>query len=86
MFFHPDLLRGTSLAAKMNEYTFFSYDTSEALHLSDKEKNILADCILKIENELEENMDNHSQTLIVSNIELLLNYCSRYYNRQFKIY
>ena len=83
LFFHPDLLRGTPLSEKMNEYTFFSYETSEALHLSDKEKEILNDIIQKIETELEENMDKHSQTLIVSNIELLLNYCSRYYGRQF---
>lgn len=83
LFFHPDLLRGTSLSQKMNDYTFFSYETSEALHLSDKEKQILYDCVMKIENELQENIDNHSQTLIVSNIELLLNYCSRYYSRQF---
>lgn len=83
LFFHPDLLRGTSLSSKMNDFTFFSYETSEALHLSEKEKQILYDCVQKIETELEENIDNHSQTLIVSNIELLLNYCSRYYGRQF---
>ena len=83
LFFHPDLLRGTSLSAKMKDYTFFSYETSEALHLSDKEKQNLYDCIQKIETELQENIDNHSQTLIVSNIELLLNYCQRYYGRQF---
>lgn len=83
LFFHPDLLRGTSLGEKMNEYTFFSYETAEALHLSEKEKQILYDCVQKIATELQENIDNHSQTLIVSNIELLLNYCSRYYGRQF---
>lgn len=83
LFFHPDLLRGTSLGSKMNEYSFFSYETSEALHLSDKEKQILFECVQKIETELQENIDTYSQTLIVSNIELLLNYCSRYYGRQF---
>ncbi|MDP3557198.1 MAG: helix-turn-helix transcriptional regulator [Bacteroidota bacterium] len=83
LFFHPDLLRGTSLGEKMNEYTFFSYETAEALHLSEKEKQTLYDCVQKIATELQENIDNHSQTLIVSNIELLLNYCSRYYGRQF---
>jgi AraC-like DNA-binding protein len=67
----------------MKEYTFFSYETSEALHLSDKEKETLYDCIEKIETELQENIDHYSQTLIVSNIELLLNYCQRYYGRQF---
>lgn len=83
LFFHPDLLRGTSLGNKMSDYTFFSYETSEALHLSEKEKQILYDCIQKIETELQENIDSHSQNLIVTNIELLLNYCSRYYGRQF---
>ncbi len=83
LIFHPDLLHGTSLGNKINDYSFFSYETFEALHLSDKEKLILFDCVQKIENELQENIDNHSQTLIVSNIELLLNYCSRYYERQF---
>lgn len=83
LFFHPDLLRGTALSAKINDYTFFNYEASEALHLSEKEKQILCDCVLKIEQELKENMDAHSQTLLVSNFELLLNYCSRYYGRQF---
>lgn len=83
LFFHPDLLRGTSLGNRINEYSFFSYETSEALHLSDKEKQVLYDCVQKIETELEENIDNHSQNLIVTNIELLLNYCMRYYGRQF---
>lgn len=83
LFFHPDLLRGTALADKMHEYSFFSYEVNEALHLSEKEKQILYDCIQKIENELQENIDAHSQTLLVSNIELLLNYCARYYGRQF---
>jgi AraC-like DNA-binding protein len=83
LFFHPDLLRGTSLGNKIDEYTFFSYETSEALHLSDKEKETLYDCVKKIEIELQENIDSHSQNLIVNNIELLLNYCSRYYGRQF---
>jgi AraC-like DNA-binding protein len=83
LFFHPDLIRGTSLNDKMNDYSFFSYEISEALHLSDKEKQILSDCILKIQVELQENIDVHSQTIIVSNIELLLNYCTRFYGRQF---
>ncbi|MFM1999530.1 MAG: hypothetical protein RL204_1477 [Bacteroidota bacterium] len=83
LFFHPDLLRGTSLGNKMDDYTFFSYETSEALHLSDKEKQVLYDCVQNIEAELQENIDTHSQNLIVTNIELLLNYCLRYYGRQF---
>lgn len=83
LYFHPDILRGTSLGQKMDDYTFFSYEVNEALHLSEKEKQVLFDCISKIDAELQENIDNHSQTLIVSNIELLLNYCNRYYGRQF---
>jgi AraC-like DNA-binding protein len=83
LFFHPDLIRGTSLGSKIKEYSFFSYETDEALHLSDKEKQILHDIVQKIDSELQENIDRHSQTLIASNIELLLNYCSRYYDRQF---
>ena len=83
LFFHPDLIRGTSLGNKIKEYTFFSYEVNEALHLSDKEKQTLWDCVDKLENELSENIDLHSQTLITSNIELLLNYCARYYDRQF---
>ena len=83
LFFHPDLVRGTSLGFKMKDFSFFSYEISEALHLSDKEKQLLYDCILKIKEELTQNIDGYSQTLIVSNIELLLNYCSRYYGRQF---
>ena len=83
LFFHPDLVRGASLGGKMKDYTFFSYETSEALHLSDKEQQTLFDCVSKIQSELEENIDNHSQSLIVSNIEVLLNYCLRYYGRQF---
>ena len=83
LFFHPDLIRGTSLGAKMKDYTFFSYETNEALHLSGKEKQVLYDIVQKINAELGENIDQHSQTLITSNIELLLNYCTRYYDRQF---
>ncbi|SDG61649.1 helix-turn-helix domain-containing protein [Chitinophaga filiformis] len=83
IFFHPDLISGTSLGRKIKEYTFFSYETSEALHLSEKEKKVLVDCVQKLDAELSENIDKHSQTLIVSNIELLLNYCDRYYDRQF---
>ena len=83
LFFHPDLIRGTSLGKAIKEYTFFSYETNEALHLSDKEKQTLYDIVQKIDMELSENIDRHSQKLIVSNIELLLNYCTRYYDRQF---
>lgn len=81
--FHPDLIRGTSLGRNIKNYTFFSYEVNEALHLSERERHIILDCIANIENELRHSIDNHSRTLIVSNIELLLNYCVRFYDRQF---
>lgn len=83
LFFHPDLIRNTSLNAKMKDYSFFSYEIAEALHLSEKEKQLLFECIVKIKTELKENIDDYSQTIIVSTIELLLNYCNRFYGRQF---
>lgn len=82
LFFHPDLIRSTSLNEKIKNNSFFHYEVSEALHLSDKEKNILFECVQKIQTELQENIDVHSQYIIVSTIELLLNYCSRFYGRQ----
>ncbi len=82
LFFHPDLIRVTSLNDKFKRYSFFNYEVSEALHLSNKEKNILLECVQKIQAELQENIDIHSQYIIVSTIELLLNYCSRFYGRQ----
>ncbi len=85
LFFHPDLIRETSLGKTIKVYSFFLYEMNEALHLSEKEQKVLTDIIQKIDIELLENIDKHSQTLIVSNIELLLNYCTRYYERQFII-
>lgn len=81
--FHPDLIRGTSLGKHINDYTFFSYAVSEALHLSDQEKGIVMDCLEKISIELQHGIDKHSKALIAMNIELLLNYCMRFYERQF---
>ena len=83
LFFHPDLIRNTSLNSKMKDFSFFSYEIAEALHLSEKEKLLLYECIVKIQSELKENIDDYSQTIIVSTIELLLNYCNRFYGRQF---
>lgn len=81
--FHPDLLLGTPLAGLMHEYSFFQYQSSEALHISQKEKQIVLDCFAKINFELQQNVDKHSKKLITSNIELFLNYCDRFYDRQF---
>lgn len=81
--FHPDLLRGTALGKSIRKYTFFSYEVNEALHLSEEERNIVTDCLKIIRMELEHSVDKHSKTLLVNNIELLLNYCMRFYERQF---
>jgi AraC-like DNA-binding protein len=83
LFFHPDLIRKSNLGKTIKDYNFFSYDVHEALHLSKKEEDILNDCIEKIQFELDQNIDGHSQNLLISNIELLLNYCNRFYERQF---
>ncbi|HEY9561909.1 MAG TPA: AraC family transcriptional regulator [Anseongella sp.] len=81
--FHPDLVRGTSLAKSIEGYNFFDYNTSEALHLSERERQLVLDCFSKIELELRQSIDKHSKKLIASNIELFLNYCERFYDRQF---
>jgi len=83
LLFHPDLIKGTPLGKHIHDYSFFSYDSNEALHLSDKERQIVLDCFGKIEYELQHAIDKHSKTLITSNIELFLNYCTRFYDRQF---
>lgn len=81
--FHPDLLLGTSLGKNIRDYTFFSYAVNEALHLSEQERKIILDCFEKIRYELKHSIDKHTRQLIVSNIELFLNYCERFYDRQF---
>lgn len=81
--FHPDLLLGTSLGKNIGDYHFFSYAVNEALHLSEQERKIVLDCFSKIQYELQHAIDKHSKQLIVSNIELFLNYCTRFYDRQF---
>ncbi|REG91632.1 helix-turn-helix domain-containing protein [Flavobacterium aquicola] len=81
--FHPDLISGTSLGKTIKDYSFFSYQVNEALHLSKKERAIINDCFEKIATEIELNIDKHSKSLIVSNIDLFLKYCMRFYDRQF---
>jgi AraC family transcriptional regulator, transcriptional activator of pobA len=83
LLFHPDLIVGTALGKHIHDYSFFSYDVNEALHLSDKERQLVIDCFSKIEYELNQSIDKHSKKLIASNIELFLNYCTRFYDRQF---
>jgi AraC-like DNA-binding protein len=83
LLFHPDLIHGTPLGSHMDDYTFFSYESSDALHLSEKERKIVLDCFGKIKYELEQGTDKHSKKLIAANIELFLDYCVRFYDRQF---
>ena len=83
LFFHPDLIRNSSLGEQIEAYSFFNYEVFEALHLSEREEGTMNLCIDNIKSEYEQRIDNHSQRVIVTNIELLLNYCLRYYERQF---
>ncbi len=83
LIFHPDLIKGTSLGKQIHAYSFFSYQSHEALHLSDKEREVVLACIGNIVTEISQNIDRHSKELIVANLELLLKYCSRFYDRQF---
>ncbi len=83
LIFHPDLIKGTTLGRNVANYSFFSYKVNEGLHLSEKERKIVLDCFSKIRYELTQSIDKHSKSLIVNNIELLLNYCTRFYDRQF---
>jgi len=81
--FHADLIKGTSLGRHIDDYTFFSYQVNEALHVSERERQLILDSFSKIKYELEHAIDKHSKMLIADNIELLLNYCVRFYDRQF---
>ena len=81
--FHPDLFRNTPLGKVMKDYTFFSYETNEALHLSTEERQIIMDCFHKIQYELSHAIDCYSKALIVDSIKMFLDYCTRFYDRQF---
>lgn len=83
LLFHPDFLRNTALSTILNDYSFFSYSSNEALHLSTKERKMVVDMFETIENELKQNIDKHSKTLVISHLQLLLNYAIRFYDRQF---
>lgn len=83
LYFHPDFIRNYPLGKTINQYGFFSYDVSEALFLSANEKEIIAGLFASIATELNNNIDSFSQDVLVSQLELLLNYSNRFYNRQF---
>jgi AraC-like DNA-binding protein len=81
--FHQDFIAGTSLGRNMHNYSFFAYEVNEALHLSSSERDLVKDCFAKIDNELRQLIDKHTKNLVISNVELFLNYCVRFYDRQF---
>jgi AraC-like DNA-binding protein len=83
LIFHADFLMGTSLGKTIQQYKFFNYQSNEALHLSDDERQMILDCFAKIAFELKQPIDKHSKKLIAANIELFLDYCQRFYDRQF---
>lgn len=83
IYIHPDFLHANSRGQKLTAYSFFGYDTNECLHISDAEKNVLEDCLQNIRREISMNLDTHSHNLILTNLELMLSYCSRFYDRQF---
>lgn len=83
LFIHPDFIRNYPLAKTIKQYGFFSYDTNEALHLSEKEKITITGLLQSMENELNTSIDEMSQDVLVSYIEVLLNYSNRFYKRQF---
>lgn len=83
LLFHPDLIRKSELANQIDNYSFFDYNLSEGLHLSEYEKGTITEIIVKVINEYNQHIDKHSQRLIISNIHLLLDYCLRFYDRQF---
>ena len=83
LLFHPDFIHGTPLGKKIHEYGFFDYGQREALHVSEREKNIIVGLLDRVQEELEHPIDHHSQTLITDHISMLLDYCMRYYDRQF---
>lgn len=81
--FHPDFLRGTSLEQIIKRYSYFSYDTREALHLTERERVVFVECLMRIRDELL-HFDEQSKELIIDYIKLTLDYCVRFYDRQFQ--
>ena len=83
LIFHPELLRGTPIGRMLKDYTFFSYNSNEALHLSGHERSIFTDSIERLQEELKYPIDKYSHSLIIDNLKLLLDHCIRFYDRQF---
>lgn len=83
LLFHPDLLRGTTLSKNIKQYTFFDYRVHEALHMTDEEHDIFVSLMQQIRNELQKPHDELQNAILIAYIELVLNFCQRFYNRQF---
>lgn len=83
LYVHPDFLNASDKGSKLTHFSYFGYDSNEALHVSEQEKNTLEDCLRNIEKEISLNLDKHSYNLIISNLELFFAYCTRFYDRQF---
>jgi AraC family transcriptional activator of pobA len=83
LFFHPDLVNTNILGSHIKDYSFFHYEINEALHLSEEERSTVALCVKNIQTEYGKNIDKHTNRLLQNNLELLLSYCTRFYDRQF---
>lgn len=83
LYMHPDFLNSSQNGREITELSFFGYDTSEALHISENEKLVLEECLKNITKEISANMDRHTYDLILANLSLLFSYCNRFYDRQF---
>ncbi|GAB4024447.1 helix-turn-helix domain-containing protein [Spirosoma koreense] len=83
IYIHPDFFGANPKGTRLTDYSFFGYDANEALHISEAEKTVLDACLQNIQREISTNLDQHSYTLILTNLELLLSYCARFYDRQF---
>jgi len=83
MYIHPDFLNASKKGSALTGFSFFGYDTNEALHISDAEKIILEECLQNIKREIVQNLDNHTYNLMLTNLELFFGYCTRFYDRQF---
>ena len=83
IYFHPNLILGTTLYHKMADYTFFDYGANEVLHVSEDEKHSLAEILNALRKEINRPIDKHTKKVLASSLELILNHCERYYDRQF---
>jgi AraC-like DNA-binding protein len=83
IYIHPDFLHASNKGHQLTQYSFFGYDANEGLHISESEKKVLEECVQNIDREISNNLDQHSHNLVLTNLDLLLSYCARFYDRQF---